>query len=158
MIIDYNSCYDEEIKDLFVELQEYIVKLDKDGFNILTPDYREKYFNKTMEEIKTSNGKMFLYEENGKIIGLIVGLIREEIFEYDFHAPKRGEITELIVSKNCRAKGYGKMLINSMEKYFETQGCKNITLGVFGYNTHAIEFYGRNDYHMRFMDMTKTIN
>ena len=157
MIIDYDSHYDEEIKDLFVELQEYIVKLDKEGFNILTPDYREKYFQKTMEEIKSSNGKMFLFEENGKIVGLIVGLISEEIFEYDFHAPKRGRITELIVSKNCRAKGYGKLLMNSMEKFFEKQGCKNIILGVFGYNAHAIEFYKRNGYHMRFLDMTKNI-
>ena len=157
MIIDYDSHYDEEIKDLFVELQEYIVKLDKEGFNILTPDYREKYFQKTMEEIKSSNGKMFLFEENGKIVGLIVGLISEEIFEYDFHAPKRGRITELIVSKNCRAKGYGKILLNTMENFFKAKGCKNIIIEVFGYNEHAISFYERNGYHTRLIDTTKNI-
>lgn len=157
MIIDYNSRYDEEIKNLFVELQEYIVKLDKEGFNILTPDYREKYFVKTMDEIKSSNGKMFLFEENGKIVGLIVGLISEEIFEYDFHAPKRGRITELIVSKNCRAKGYGKILLNTMENFFKVQGCKNIIIEVFGYNEHAISFYERNGYHTRVIDTTKNI-
>ena len=157
MIIDYDSHYDEEIKDLFVELQEYIVKLDKEGFNILTPDYREKYFQKTMEEIKSSNGKMFLFEENGKIVGLIVGLISEEIFEYDFHAPKRGRITELIVSKNCRTKGYGKILLNTKENFFKAQGCKNIIIEVFGYNEHAISFYERNGFHTRLIDTTKNI-
>ena len=91
MIIDYNCRYDEEIKDLFVELQEYIVKLDKEGFNILTPDYREKYFVKTMDEIKSSNGKMFLYEENGKIVGLIVGLIWRKLLNMIFTHPSAEE-------------------------------------------------------------------
>ena len=41
-IIDYSSKYDNDIKDLLVELQEHIVKIDKEKYNILTDDYREK--------------------------------------------------------------------------------------------------------------------
>ena len=157
MVIEYSDCHDEDIKDLFVELQEYIASIDKEGFNILTPNFREEYFNKTLKEIKEHNGKMFLFEENGKIVGLVVGLICEEMFELGFHAPKRGEITELIVSKNCRTKGYGKELLNAMERHLKQQDCKNIIIGVFGYNDHAIEFYQRNGYHTRFIDMTKNL-
>lgn len=43
-IINYSSKYDEDIKDLLVELQEHIVEIDREKYNILTPDYREKYF------------------------------------------------------------------------------------------------------------------
>ena len=157
MVVEYNSCYDEDIKDLFVELQEYIASIDKEGFNILTPNYREEYFIKTLKEIEEHNGKMFLYEDNGKIVGIVVGLICEEIFECGFHSPKRGEITELIVSKNCRAKGYGKMLLNAMEEHLKEQGCKHIIIGVFGYNDHAIEFYQRKGYNSRFIDMIKNL-
>ena len=157
MIVEYDDCYNEEIKDLFVELQEYIASIDKEKFNILTPNYREEYFNKTLNEIKEHNGKMFLFEENGKIVGLVVGLIHEEMCECGYHAQKRGEITELVVSKNYRAKGYGKELLNAIENYFQAQDCKNIIIGVFGYNNHAIEFYERNNYHTRFIDMTKNL-
>lgn len=120
MIIEYNSQFDEEIKDLLVELQEYLVDIVKEKYNILTENFREKYFKKTMEEIKKYKGKMLLYKESDKIIGLVVGIINnEEISNYDFQAPKRGRITELVVSKNYRLKGYGKILLNAIEKYLK---------------------------------------
>ncbi len=155
MIIEYNNIYDNQIKNLFVELQEYIASIDKEGYNILTPGYGEKYLKKTLNEIQSNNGKMFLFKENDKIVGLIVGLISDEVFEYDFHAPKRGRITELIVTKACRTNGYGKALLIKMENFFKEQGCKNIILEVFGYNEHAIAFYERNGYHTRLLDVTK---
>ena len=40
MIIEYDSMYDEDIKDLLVELQKHISDIDKEGYNILTDDYR----------------------------------------------------------------------------------------------------------------------
>ena len=50
-IIDYSSKYDEDIKNLLVELQEHIVEIDREKYNILTLDYREKYFEKTINEV-----------------------------------------------------------------------------------------------------------
>ena len=159
MIIEYNDQYDEDVKDLLVELQEYIVSIDKEKYSVITENYREEYFKKTIEEVKKCNGKMALYSENNKIVGLIVGLINnEETFEYDFNAPKRGRITELIISKNCRGKGYGKKLLNYMEQYLIDNGCKDILLGVFGYNENAIRFYEKNGYHIRTIDMTKKLS
>ena len=110
-----------------------------------------------MDQIKNSSGKMFLYKENGKIIGLIVGLIIDQVDEYDFRAPKRGRVTELIVSKNSRSKGNGKALLAAMENFFKSQGCKNIIIGVFGYNQNAIEFYEKNGYHTRLIETTKNL-
>ena len=49
MIIEYNEIYDEQIKDLLVELQEHIVDIDEEGYNILTNEYREEYLKKTNE-------------------------------------------------------------------------------------------------------------
>ena len=60
MIIEYNEIYDEQIKDLLVELQEHIVDIDEEGYNILTNEYREEYLKKTMEEIKKYEGKMIM--------------------------------------------------------------------------------------------------
>lgn len=156
MIIEYNEKYKEEVKDLLVELQEYIVSIDKEKYNIITKEYRDNYFNKTMDEIYKYEGKMYLYKDNDKIIGFIVGLINNlEESTYDFKCPKRGRITELVVSKHYRKSGVGSILLHSMEDYLKSVGCKDILLGVFAYNENAIKFYEKNGYHIRMHDMTK---
>ncbi len=158
MIIEYDKRYDENIKDLFVELQDDIVNMDKEKYYILTENYREEYFKKAMEDIQKYNGKILLCSENNKIVGLIIALTNnEETLNYDSNVPKRGRITELIVSKNYRKKGYGKQLLNSMETYLMKQGCKDILLGVLAYNDHAIQFYEKNGYHARLVEMTKKV-
>ena len=157
MIIEYNDSYKKDVKDLFVELQEYIESIDAEGYNIVTKNYRENYFNKVIKEVVDNQGKIFLYEQEGKIIGLIVGIINNEKQDtFDFKAPKRGRITELIVTSKSRKSGIGKKLLNYMENYLIKEGCKAILLEVFGYNLDAIKFYEKNGYHTRLIDMSKS--
>ena len=158
MIIEYDSMYDEDIKDLLVELQKHISGIDKEGYNILTDDYCDLYFKKTLEEIDAWKGKIFLYKENEKIVGLIAGVINNyAIDNYDFKAPMRGRVTELVVSSSVRSKGIGKKLLLKMEEYLKSIGCHDVLLGVFCYNARAISFYEANGYHSRTMDMIKSL-
>ena len=159
MIVEYNSKYDDDIKSLLIELQKHIVAIDKEGYNILTKEYGDIYLKKTLEEVNNYEGKIFLYKDSDVIQGLIVGLINNEEEEnYDFCAPKRGRITELVVNANVRSNGIGAKLIDAMEKYLRSVGCKDILIGVFGYNDLAIDFYKRNGYHVRMIEMTKKID
>ena len=154
MVIEYDSKYDEQIKDLLVQLQQYIADIDKEGYNIVGDEYREKYFAKTIEDVKKCNGKILLFKENGKIVGLIVGLINnDETEKFDFKAPKRGRITELIVDSEYRGKQIGKQLLDAMKEYLKSIECKKILIAVFGYNESAIKFYEKNGYHIRMIDM-----
>ena len=154
MIVEYDSKYDEDIKDLLVQLQQYLADIDKEKFNIVGDGYREKYFEKTLEEVKKCNGKILLYKDNEKIVGLIVGLINnDETERYDFKAPKRGRITELIVDKEYRGKRIGKQLLDEMTNYLKSIGCEKMLIAVFGYNESAIKFYEKNGYHIRMIDM-----
>jgi len=158
MIIRYEQKYKEEVKDLLVELQEYIVSIDKEKYNIITPEYREKYFDKTIEEVNKYQGLILLAKENEKIIGMIIGLINnDETYEYDFKAQKRGRISELIVSKNSRTNGTGRKLLQAMEEHLRATGCQDIIIGVFGYNDLALEFYNKQGYHTRMVELTKKI-
>lgn len=154
MIIEYDSKYDEQIKNLLVQLQQYLADMDKEGYNIVGNDYREKYFIKTIEEVEKCNGKILLFKENDKIVGLIVGLINnDETERFDFKAPKRGRITELIVDKEYRGKQIGKQLLDAMKEYLKYNKCEKILIAVFGYNESAIKFYEKNGYHIRMIDM-----
>lgn len=159
MIIEYEEKYLEDVKDLLVELEEYIISIDKDNLDQLHPDYRDKMAILDLDDIKKYNGKCYLAIENDKAIGLIMGYIPpyEEYDYLDYKCPKRGEITELIVTKKVRATGVGKLLMNKIEEYFKSMECEYVLVDVFGYNENGINFYQKNDYHTRMMTMIKKI-
>jgi len=150
-IIDYSDKYLEDVRDLLVELEEYIVSIDKDELDTLHIDYREKMAIFDLEKVKKNNGKCFLAIENDKAIGLIMGIITKyEDHDYlDYKCPKKGEITELIISQHARSKGIGSKLMDKMENYFKIKNCEWIQVDVFAYNTNAINFYNKHGYHTR---------
>ena len=65
-IIEYEEKYAQEVKDLLVELQEHIVNIDVEKYNIITPQYRETYFTKTLDEVKKYCLKTFLKKKSIK--------------------------------------------------------------------------------------------
>ena len=158
-IIEYEDKYLEDIKDLLVELEEYILSIDKDNLDQLHPEYRDKMAILDLDKVKKGNGKCYIAVENDKAVGLIMGIvIKFDEYDYlDYKCPKEGEITELIVSKNVRSNGIGNMLMLKMEEYFKSLGCEYILVDVFAYNENAIKFYDKNEYHSRMYTSIKKI-
>ncbi len=158
-IIEYEEKYLDDVRDLLVELEEYIISIDKDNLDQLHEEYRDKMAILDLEEVNKYNGKCYLAIENDKAIGLIMGIIPlyDEYDYLDYKCPKRGEITELIVTKKIRSNGVGKALMNKMEQYFKNNGCEYIHVDVFGYNEIGISFYEKGGYHTRMLDMIKKI-
>lgn len=159
-IIEYNNKYLEDIKDLLTELEEYIVSIDKDGLDQLHSDYREKMAILDLEEVNKYEGKCYLAIEDKKSIGLIMGCIPSyNEFDYlDYKCPRRGEITELIVTNKIRSKGVGQALMNKMEDYFKSLGCEYVIIDVFAYNENGINFYNKQGYHSRMHTMIKKVS
>lgn len=150
-IIEYEDKYLEDVRDLLTELEEYIVAIDKDELDQVHPEYHEKMALVDLKEVKENNGKCFLALDNNKAIGLIMGTIPpyDEYDYLDYKCPKRGIITELIVTSKVRSKGVGKALMKKMEEYFKTNNCEYVLVDVFAYNETAINFYDKNGYHPR---------
>ena len=150
-VIEYEDKYLEDVKDLLVELEEYIVSIDKDHLDQVHPEYREKMAIIDLEEVNKNNGKCYLAIENEKAIGLIMGTIPpyEEYDYLDYKCPKRGIITELIVTSKIRSKGVGQVLMDKMEEYFKLNNCEYVLVDVFAYNDNAINFYNKKGYHPR---------
>ena len=150
-IVEYEEKYLDDVKDLLVELEEYIVSIDKDSLDQLHPEYKEKMSLLDLKEVNDNKGKCYLVVENDKAVGLIMGCIRpyDEYDYLDYKCPKTGEITELIVTNKIRNKGVRQLLINKMEEYFKSLDCEYINIDVFAYNENAIKFYNKNGYHHR---------
>lgn len=158
-IIEYEEKYLEDVKDLLVELEEYILTIDKDNLDQLHPEYRDKMAILDLEEVKENNGKCYLAIENDKAIGLIMGtVVSYDKYDYlDYKCPKKGEITELIISKKVRSNGIGQQLMKKMEEYFKSINCEYIIIDVFAYNESAINFYRKQGYHTRMLVDIKKI-
>lgn len=160
MIIEYEEKYLEDVRDLLVELEENMISIDEDNLDRIHKDYREKMALADLNKIKNHNGKCFLYIEDNKVQGLVMGILvyYDELDYLDYKCPKKGEIIELIVSEKARNNGVGKQLIYEMEQYLKKAGCEYISLEVFSYNRKAINFYEKNGYHSRMQYMIKKID
>lgn len=158
-VIEYDEKYREDVKDLLVELEEYIVSIDEDHLDIVGKDYREKLIDVDLKEINDYEGKCFLAVENDKVIGLIMGTIPpyDEVDYLDYKCPRRGKVTELVISKNVRSNGIGQELMKKMEEYFISKKCEYILIDVFAYNKNAIDFYDKQGYHNRMHTVIKKI-
>lgn len=151
IIIEYEEKYLEDVRDLLTELEEYIVSIDKDELDQVHPEYHEKMALVDLDEINNNDGICYLAIENNKAIGLIMGTIPtyDEYDYLDYKCPKKGIITELIVTSKIRSKGVGQALMDKMEKYFKFNNCEYVLVDVFVYNENAINFYNKKGYHPR---------
>lgn len=149
----------EDVKDLLVEFEKYVVSIGKDNLEQIHPNYREKMTILDLKEVSNNDGKCYMVVEDNKAIGLIMGCIfpYDEYDYLDYKCPKRGEITELTVSKNVRINGIGNMLINKIEEYFKSLGCEYILVDIFAYNENAIKFYDKKSYYSRVYTNIKKI-
>ena len=159
-IIEYEEKYLDDVRNLLVELEEYIISIDEDNLDQLHFDYRDKKTLLDLQEVNENNGKCYLAIENDKAIGLIMGIIKKfDDNDYlDYKCPKEGEITELIVTNKIRSNGIGQELMNKMEEYFKSAGCEYILVNVFAYNKKGIDFYDKQGYHSRMYTEIKKIN
>ena len=158
-IIEYEEKYLEDVRDLLTELEEYLVSIDQDQLDQVHPEYHEKMALVDLKDVNDNNGKCFLAVENNKAIGLIMGTIPEyDEYDYlDYKCPKRGWITELIVTKKIRSQGVGAKLMSKMEEYFKSQGCEYSLVDIFAYNDPGMKFYFRENYHLRMVTGIKKI-
>ncbi len=63
-IVEYSKEYDEQIKDLLVQLQEYLVKIDDLDIEILYKDYDENIRNKKVMPIIESKKSNYLQKRS----------------------------------------------------------------------------------------------
>ena len=158
-IIDYDVKYDEQIKELLVELQNYLIDIDDWHTQVMIPEYKENIFQIDMEKVKNQNGKIYLSIDNNIVNGLIIGIVdrKDEIDKLTNDCAKTGSVIELVVKNDIRGNGIGRNLLKKMEEYFKSIACKRINIEVFGPNERGLNFYMKNDYIIRDIVVAKRI-
>lgn len=158
-IIELKNEHYNQVKDLLVDLQKFVIEIDKYNLNLISQDYREKYFEFLLQDCSKNQGKIFVYVSQNKILGMIAGFVEayDDRDKLVYACPKKGVIAELIVDKTAREGGIGTLLLNKMEDYFKSISCQYIQIDVFAYNEKAIKFYSKNGYEDRMLTMFKKL-
>lgn len=156
-IIEYSPIYDEDVKNLLVELQTHLANLDKRGVMTLKDNYREGYFAYVMEEMKEHSGKIFLARLGNKIVGLVVCKIFQGggESEYTTTCPKIGFISELVVAESLRGNGMGRRLLRQANDFFKQNDCEYTQLLVFAPNVKAFELYKKFGFEVNCLYMSQ---
>ena len=158
-ITELKPKYASQAKDLLVELQKYIIKMDEFFLNIIGENFREQYYKKLVSKTKRNSGKIYIAKSGEKVVGLIAGYIEKysKSDAIDYACPKKGIIAELIVTMQQQKNGVGQKLMDKMQQYFLEENCEYVSLEVFAYNQNAKRFYEKNGFCERCVIMAKKI-
>lgn len=144
----------EDIDRMQFELQKYFSEIDQthESLSYKDMDDAHRYMQKMLDDVKNMNGKIFVAEENSKVVGFIQGVIIEykkgedKIYDLSHNPSKDGWIGLLFVKPEYRGSGVGQELIDKMKEYFKSERCNSVRLLVLSDNIHAISVYERNGF------------
>lgn len=126
------------IESLLVE----VLKIHHLGRPDIFKESGYKYDEKELSVIISDpNRPIFVYEEEGKILGHIFCVIENKQETNALKACKTLYIDDLCVEESMRGKGVGTELYEHAKSFAKSIGCHNITLHVWNENKKAIRFY-----------------
>jgi GNAT superfamily N-acetyltransferase len=111
-----------------------------------------------LEEIAPSFGGAFFAFEGATAIGFISFYVSET---YDFPTVIKRKlliVRNLVVAKNYKRKGVGKMLISIIKDWAENHKCHAVDLTVQSFNLEALEFYKSEGFSVQAWLMTLALS
>ncbi len=128
----------EKINDLLLQVLTVHYKGRPDLFK---PGCR-KYNNAQLSEIiYDDNRPVFVYEEDGEVLGYAFCRIREVKDNNIFADMKTLYIDDLCVDEGSRGKHIGSSIYGYVKNYAREIGCYSLTLNVWECNKSAYRFY-----------------
>lgn len=115
--------------EVFIDGYRYHQKGRPDIFEDLSDEELKQDLIKNFESLTT-----IVLTENNKILGYLAYRIKER------HV-KKLDVDQLVISKNSRNKGYGKMLMNEVKNIAKKIGCARIELNCWLFNENALAMY-----------------
>ena len=136
------------IREAYVSDFNAILNLENQVFQIhlnARPDmiktkipFNQDHFEKCLQD---ENKKIFIFEENGNILGYCITQKLEYKDHHLFYDMKILEINDMCVNENARGKNIGRQLFNRAKDYAKEIGAVRLELTVWGFNKNARQFY-----------------
>ena len=112
----------------------------------LDPAVADEYFAELAEELAQKQGRAFVAERRGEVIGWGMLVVEEGPLFVTEDERSYAYITELFVNEAARGLGVGQALIAACEEEARRLGLKQIMIGVLSGNRRAMDIYERAGY------------
>lgn len=114
------------VRNFKFEDLSHVVKLWNENTKNYKPFDEEGFTNHVLKHPDFKMEGFFVLEEENKIIGISLGLVRE--YEKNM-ANKPGYMPILLIEENKRRCGYAKLLLNKVEEYIKSVGKTKVQIG-----------------------------
>lgn len=106
-------------------------------------DRSDALVNWYLEQIAQPENVLYIAEEDGEAVGCMYAKVVSRPSNPFIYETDEVLIDQISVNPAHQGKGYGKALLKMAQELARQNGIKRITLAVWAFNEHAIEFYER---------------
>ena len=142
------------MKSLFViqELSKEEMFLQLPLINQLSPDIKQKEYERMLDEMLKRGYRMIGVFEGRKCIGVSGFWLGTKLYSDKYLEPDN-----VVIDKTYRSKGIGKILMDWLEAEAKSKGCKTILLDAYVENFSGHRFYYREGFIARGFHFLKKI-
>lgn len=140
------------IDQLIQELQIHENQFDTDKTTKLSN--AKEYRKELLESISSQHGEMLVAKDGNKVVGMIAWFVEKEI---EFDIPY-AYISDIVVTKEYRGQGIGKLLLNQVIENIKSKGYKRVHIGVLLANTETKNLYNKLGFSDYSVEMVKHID
>ncbi len=102
----------------------------------------QEMFEKRIRQEHELGAAYFFIQEQGKIIGSLILMIKEN----PYRRKKYGDIRNIYLEPECRGKGYGKTMLEFADQYFKQHGCSYAFAGIAAHNPASNALFEKAGY------------
>lgn len=138
-IRDYRPADAAALRRCVVELQEVERAIDP---RLRTGEsMADAYCEQIHERCRRADGRVFVADADGEVVGFVTVLAREPFTELDDPPGTYAFLTDLIVLSPHRRKGIGRQLLERAESFARSAGARELRIGVLNKNAPARRLY-----------------
>lgn len=149
----------DQMSQLMFGFGQYLESIDNLKRIHYAKSHEPLHTDQVIKKTQENNGKVFVADLGGQIIGFIAGFIQplSEEDKMTVIPTKPGIISELYIDIKYQGQGIGTTLMQTMEQYLRDKGCDVVKTSVFAPNKNAREFYDSLDYQEREIELIKKL-
>ena len=139
-----DNCNIKIRKAIMSDIDSNLLNLYIDGYNIHQKNRCDIFLKKSDKELKDNLINVLNRDDKT----YLVLTLNNDISGYISYKLKNNSIwiDELVIDKNKRGLGYGKMLIGEIKKIAKNNDIKRVELNCWKFNEKGVEFYKKLDF------------
>lgn len=129
--------------DEVAELWEQLMKIHKelDALFFIDTESDKKSIKKRLKDVSTSEDSLLLVLIVGQKVKGFVTAYDNGIKYHNYNSKQLCEIGDIMIDKEFRSEGFGKLLIEGVKDWAREKGVHGIELNVFAKNVSGMDFF-----------------